>query len=78
MDVRAEKKLSAGDVRAERNRHRPPVTQQELAEEMGYYQPYLSAIERGEFELAQQEYHRLLDGIGAIVARRVEGENGAK
>ena len=78
MDVRAKKKLDAGDVRAERNRHRPPVTQQELAEEVGCYQSYLSAIERGEFELAQREYQRLLDGIGAIVARRAEGESGAK
>ena len=70
MKIDAAKKLTAGDVRAERNRHLPPVSQQELADEVGYYRPYLSAIERNEFELSQEEYVKLLDAIGAIVARR--------
>lgn len=72
MDVGAERKLTPGDVRAERNRHLPPVSQQELADEVGWYQPYLSAIERNEFELSQDEYVKLLDAIGRIVARRKE------
>jgi len=70
MKIDAAKKLTAGDVRAERNRHLPPVSQQELAEEVGCYRPYLSAIERGEFELTQDEYVKLLAAIGRIVGRR--------
>jgi len=75
MGVNAGRKVTAGDVRAERNRHLPPVSQQELADEMGYYQSYVSAIERGAMELSQNEYRRLLNAIEAIVARRkAEGE----
>ena len=65
--------LTGGDVRAERNRHTPVVTQDELQEEMGWkVRGVAGLIENGEIEATQPQLQKMLDTIERIVARRTE------
>ncbi len=65
--------LSGGDIRAERNRHNPPVTQDDLSQELGWqWRGIIGKIENDEIELSQAEYQRILDAITTIIQRRVK------
>jgi len=73
MRVNAEpRELTCGDVRAERNRHLPMVTQEELAKELDWYTPALTLVEDGRIEVTQEQFRRILDAIACIIVRRQE------
>jgi len=66
-------KLTGTDIRAERNRHNPPITQEELSAEMGWnWRGLPGMFENDQIELSQEQYQRILDGIARMAARRRE------
>ena len=66
-------RLTPGDVRAERGRHVPTVTQEVLAKELGWHEPTLVDLELGRVDATQEQLQAMLDAITRIVARREEG-----
>ncbi|MBN1459537.1 MAG: hypothetical protein JXA57_08365 [Armatimonadetes bacterium] len=65
------KMLTGSDIRAERNRHNPPITQEELSAEMGWnWRGLPGFFENGIVELSQAEYQRILEAIERIAERR--------
>ena len=68
--VEQERVLTGGDVRAERNRHQPIVTQGELADELGWYRQAITPIENGDVEASQAQLREMLDAVARVVARR--------
>jgi len=68
------KLLAIGDVRAERNRHLPIVTQRELAAELGWAISVIGPVETRKIEASQEQLQAMLDAIQRIVARRAEAD----
>ena len=64
--------LTAGDVRAERGRAVPIVSQEALAKELGWNTPAVIDIEVGKVQVTQEQLQAMLDAITRIVARREE------
>jgi len=75
MGVKSEsRELTCGDIRAERNRHLPMVTQEDLAKELDWYTPALTLVENGQIEVTQGQLQAMLDAISRIIARRQEAK----
>lgn len=77
--VRTTQKLAGGDIRAERARYQPAITQVELAEELAggneaqattTWRAILGKVEADELELSQGEYERILAAIERVAAAR--------
>ena len=63
--------LGGGDVRAERNRYTPIVTQDELVRALEWnWVGLIGMIESGAIELSQGEYRRIIDAVQRIATTR--------
>jgi len=68
-----EMRLRGTDIRAERQRTNPPVSQVELAQALGLQQVDISRVEMEHFELSQEEYQRWLATVRKLIAEREKG-----
>jgi len=64
-------KPTGADVRAERYRQTPPITQGELAEHLGWYRQAITLIENGQME---ESVPAALRGVQEIAKKRLEAE----
>ncbi len=67
---RTTQELTGADVRVERNRYTPIVTQAELASEVRWYHGTIAKIENGEMKLDQNEYRRLIEVVQRLAAQK--------
>jgi len=66
------KDLTIDDVRAERNRYRPIVTQEHLAIELGWPEALATLVEAHPVQLTQDQLQAMLEAILRVVAKRAE------
>jgi hypothetical protein len=71
-----EAELTGADIRAERNRQTPIVTQEELAKGLDppIYTQTVGLIEGGEIEVTQGQLQAMMEAIRRVVAEREQAQ----
>jgi len=62
--------LTPGDVRAERGRQVPVISQESLAKELGWHTPTVVDIEIGRAQATQEQLQEMLDAVERVIAER--------
>jgi predicted transcriptional regulator len=66
--------LTGDDLRNERHRYKPKVTQEELAKKSGFYYPAIPGVENGDIPVTQEQLQKLIAAVREVVADRGRGE----